>query len=68
VATANQNNRDLLERLRPHISDHEHVVIRAALHAHEHPVTKNVNEVERGQRSTGQMMADKITATGSTQA
>jgi uncharacterized membrane protein len=60
VASVN-HNKDLLDRIRPHISDQEHVVLRAALHAHENPLAKNANELEQGSLSSGQMMADRIT-------
>jgi uncharacterized membrane protein len=59
--TSVNHNKDLLERIRPHISDHEHVVLRAALHAHENPLAKNANEVEQDRLNAGQLMADKIT-------
>jgi uncharacterized membrane protein len=60
VATAD-HNKDLLDRVRPHVSDHDHVVLKAALDAHEHPLSKNANEVEQNQLSVGQLMADRIT-------
>jgi uncharacterized membrane protein len=61
VARTN-HNKDLLERIRPHVSDHEHVLLRAALHAHENPQARNANEVEQDRLSAGQLMADRITS------
>lgn len=56
------HNKDLLERIRPHVSDHEHVLLRAALHAHENPQARNANEVEQVRLSAGQLMADRTTS------
>ena len=61
MAQIRSTSKELLEHLRPHLSEHEHAVLRAALHAHEHPATKNANAVEQDQLGTGQLMADKIT-------
>ncbi len=61
MGQTHRTTRELLEHLRPHLTDREHAILRAALHAHAHPVTRNANEVEQERLSRGQLMADRIT-------
>lgn len=55
-----RTTRDILEHLRPHLTEREHAIVRAALHAHTEPATRNVNEVEQERLTRGQVMADRI--------
>ncbi len=61
VSQTHRTAGELLDHLKPHLTDREHAILRAALHAHTHPTTRNANEIEKERLSHGQMMADRIT-------
>lgn len=61
VSQPRRTTMELIEHLRPHLSEQEHSALRTLLHAHEHRAARNANEVEQEQMTRGQVLADRIT-------
>lgn len=53
---------DVLERVRPHLTEHEAHVLHALIRQHERPRLPNLNEVEEQRRTMGERASDRITA------